>query len=155
MRSKLIALLLTTLWIVAYATAQNPPLAPRVARTKIVVASVHPIEKSGAEIVVEVNGKFISDGFSGACTGEQPYRVDVYDADGRPAPHAERGREVSSSGLVVPVTSCIAVNVKAGTTWKDRLVLSDLYEMSKPGKYLVHVIHGDTKSNTLTLTIVP
>jgi hypothetical protein len=155
MANKLIALLLTASLIVANASAQHPQLASRAARVKLVLASVLPVEKSGAKIVIEVNGKFISDGFSGACTGESAYRVDVYDADGRPAPETERGREVSSRGPVVPITSCIAVNVKAGATWKDRMVVSDLYDMGKPGKYLIQVIRGDVKSNTITMTIVP
>ncbi|HXM59490.1 MAG TPA: hypothetical protein VN950_01455 [Terriglobales bacterium] len=155
MRSKLIALLLTTLWIAAYAKAQDTQLAPRAAQAKLVVASVRPVEKSGAKILIEVNGRFISDGFNSVCIGEQPYSVDVHDANGRPAPPIERGREVNSKELVVPITSCISVNVKAGTTWKDRLVVSDLYNMGKPGNYLVQVTHGSVKSNTVRVTVVP
>jgi hypothetical protein len=154
MRNKLILLLLAILWIVVCAAAQDAQLAPRAAQVRLVLTSVHATEKSGAKIAIEIKGKFMSDGLDGACTGEQPYSVDVYDASGRRAAHTDHGREVDTRP-VVPITSCISVNVKAGTTWKDQMVVSDLYDMGKPGKYLVRVNRGDEKSNTITLTVVP
>ena len=53
------------------------------------------------------------------------------------------------------MTSGIAVPLDPGKTAKCELIISDLYDLSRPGKYTIRVHRGSVKSNVITATVVP
>jgi translation initiation factor 2 gamma subunit (eIF-2gamma) len=61
--------------------------------------------------------------------------------------------------VIVDTWEGIVVELKAGQTMKNKVVISDSYDITQPGKYLVQVrcgvVCGGVKSNTITLTVVP
>ena len=83
---------------------------------------------------------------------EYRYEAVAHDAQGNIAAATERGLEARQppqqySGGGFPL--------EPGETMKDELVISDLYNMSRPGKYSVQVSCRGAKSNTITVTVVP
>ena len=59
------------------------------------------------------------------------------------------------------VTSGVGYGIEPGKSYTESVDLSKHYDLSKPGKYSVYVVHLDHKmnqqlrSNTLVLTITP
>jgi len=55
----------------------------------------------------------------------------------------------------------VFVTVKAGKTWIEQLDASRFYELSQPGKYVIHVEGTDpetfkiVRSNAITITVMP
>jgi len=83
---------------------------------------------------------------------EYRYEAVVRDAQGNLVADTEHGREARRppeqySGGGFPL--------EPGKTTKDELVISDLYDLSRPGKYSVQVRCRGAKSNTITVTVVP
>jgi hypothetical protein len=87
---------------------------------------------------------------------EYRYKVIVRDAHGDMAPETEHGKEVRRSfGPPFPVYSGPAVPLESGKTWKNELVVNDLYDLTRPGKYSVQVLCRGAKSNTIMISVVP
>lgn len=83
------------------------------------------------------------------------YLVDVSDSTGAAAQETDRGREWKRDQGVRQVTSGIAVPLAPGKTAKCELVISDLYDLSHPGKYTIRVHRGPVNSNPIAITVVP
>jgi hypothetical protein len=127
---------------------------PQAAQSQIVIRSVHASEKPGAKITIMVKETFISDGIDGMTVGEPPhYGVVVREVGGKMAPYTELGQKMNEGP--VEVTTDILFDVKAGTTWNNKIIASEMYDMSRPGKYLIQVVRRSVKSNTITLTVIP
>jgi hypothetical protein len=84
------------------------------------------------------------------------YMVDVTVVDnGAAALDTERGRQWKKDGGTRQLTSGPIVLLKPGKTRKGSLVISDLYDLTHPGKYSVQVRRATVKSNTITVAVVP
>jgi hypothetical protein len=83
------------------------------------------------------------------------YLVDVSDSTGAAAQETDRGREWKMGQGMRQVTSGIAVPLAPGKTARCELVISDLYDLSYPGKYTIRVHRGPVTSNLIALTLVP
>lgn len=96
----------------------------------------------------------------------------VWDSRGFPVrranPRVERARlqlQVDKHGehVVVPYIMARGVwfAVQPGQTVEDDLVISEFYELTRPGKYTIQALrpdpqsHAVVKSNTITLTVIP
>lgn len=152
-KTKILALVFAiTLPITASAVAQTAKVGPNAAKSRIVITADHAVLKSGSKIVIAIKETFISDGVDGVVIGDDsPYGLDVRLADGKTALLTEFGHKwnqpINGSGFVF--------DVKAGTTWNNKLLVSDIYDMSQVGSYLVQVIRGKLKSNAIKITVVP
>jgi len=112
--------------------------------------------KAGSKIVVRIATTNISGGIIGF-RGEPSeffYGAAVSDALGRSAPDTEHGLDVKKHHRHrVYSGPAFALNPKE--TVKDQLEISNLYDMSKPGKYEVQLSCRGAKSNTITINVVP
>jgi hypothetical protein len=79
--------------------------------------------------------------------------VDVSHADGRTVPLTERGKVWrhqggwSGSG---PVFS-----MEPGVTAHRKIVVTDLYDMTRLGEYSIHLHRSDVSTNTITVEVKP
>ncbi|MFZ0479528.1 MAG: hypothetical protein WAL71_10290 [Terriglobales bacterium] len=134
----------------------------------------HDTVKAGSPIVVKIRFKNISDhdlvrmrrpegDAHGELLGFPPI---VRDAQGNEPPLTRKGRLIF--GRQTPEDKAIYVGVSVGATAMHpgevitpEIRLSELYDMSAPGKYTVQVWHydeehkDDVKSNAITVTVVP
>ena len=122
-----LAILATVSTVVYPAAAQTAYGAPNAAKSKIVIRVDQDVVKSGSKIVLEIKETFNSDGVDGVIRGQDsPYGLDMRLPDGKTAPLTERGRKwnrpINGSGF--------SFDVKAGTTWNNNLVVSDIYDMT-------------------------
>lgn len=83
------------------------------------------------------------------------YMVDVTAVGYGAAPDTDRGRDWKRNGGERQTVSGPMALLKPGETTKGPLVISDLYDLSRPGKYWVQVRRGDVASNRISLTVVP
>ena len=112
--------------------------------------------KAGSKIVVQIATTNISGQIIGfrAEPSEFFYEAAVRDALGRSAPDTEHGFDVKKHRHHrVYSGPAFALNPKE--TIKDQLEISNLYDMSKPGKYEVQLSCRGAKSNTITINVVP
>jgi len=115
--------------------------------------------KAGSELKVKVILKNLSDGAVGVTNhgpegpGQYGPYVEVRDAQGSLVPQTEyyRSRQGGQDG------SFFTDAVEVGESRESSLIISRLYDMSKPGKYTVQVqrAFGKTviKSNTIAVTV--
>jgi hypothetical protein len=137
---------------VASAAGQTAYGGPNAAKSRITIRVDRAVVKSGSKIVVGIKETFTSDGVDGINTGlESQYGLDVLLANGKAATFTEQGRKWNWP----EIGSGFVYDVKAGRTDNSHLVVSDIYDMTQPGKYSVQVNRGKLKSNTITLTVVP
>jgi hypothetical protein len=151
-------------------TAQQPP--PITAS----ITTPTPVTKSGTEIRINVTVANASDhtvklykalGSDGQA--EAANQVDVYDADGKKLSRID-GPVVQIKGqtrhLPKRWISRTTVLVAPGQSCNDYLILSDLFDLKKPGIYTVTIRHEmrvldsnsedqliDVSSNTITVTV--
>jgi hypothetical protein len=97
----------------------------------------------------------------------QNYQVDVRDETGTLTADTKLGRSrnghVDSSDLSPQelTGSGACLTIKAGQSLKDKIDVSTLYDLSKPGKYAICVVRfdeesgTDVKSKTITVTVMP
>jgi hypothetical protein len=130
--------------------------------------SIHPVQsivKAGLPVEIEIEFTNTSSATIGYrhIAGRLPYMVDVRDAAGNRAPLTDRGRGVELEQADGGVTNgTMWAKVKPGQIIEDSCVVSDLYDMSKTGDYLIQVrrgnaypVHVIVKSNTVTVTVTP
>ncbi|HKD44083.1 MAG TPA: hypothetical protein VKD24_00385, partial [Candidatus Angelobacter sp.] len=117
--------------------------------------------KSGSEVKVEVA---IKNGLKGEDL-EFAYRegdpltciVAVRDSEGNLVPATEQGRKVNEAHAGWQ-GRFLAYSLHTGETDRRECAVSELYDMSRAGKYFIHVQQVDgrpAQSNTLELTVVP
>ncbi|MFZ0480659.1 MAG: hypothetical protein WAL71_16080 [Terriglobales bacterium] len=153
MRNLFFVLLVTTvLAVVAFSAAQSAPIKLPPGRSKITITSVHATEKSGSKITIMVKETVLSDGPDGLIVGRPTqYDVDVRGIAGKLAPKTELGERLNG----ISNGSRESFYAKTGEVSSGEIVVSDLYDMSQPGKYLIQVFRRSDKSNTITVTVVP
>lgn len=88
------------------------------------------------------------------------YQVEVLGSNGKPARESEYGRGLNCEG---PRASgrYILITLKPNQHREDDLTISDLYQMTNPGKYSVRVMRrlpkdigeGSVSSNTIIITV--
>jgi hypothetical protein len=89
------------------------------------------------------------------------YRVDVWDSNGRRLRRTKYGATVEGDTDVLGPFSLRTKILQPDTTLNDSLIISKLYDLSKPGKYTIQVYRVDhenksvVKSNLIKLTVSP
>jgi hypothetical protein len=144
--------------MVSPGTAQTAPTAPEKRALAITIAGPRTVKsKSKTTIQIamtNVSGRAVI--FDAVPNAEYIYEAVVRDVHGSTAPYTEHGKETRQYfGPVMPIYSGPASPLEPRKTWKNELVVSDLYDLSLPGKYSVQVSCRGTISNTITMTIVP
>ena len=112
--------------------------------------------KAGSKVIVSVTATNHSDHNIPFRVEPADYRyeVTVYDAQNNMAMETERGRKVKGAlGRMSHLGASSWLN--PGESTKDELAVSDLYDMSRPGKYRVQVSRKGANSNTITINVVP
>lgn len=92
---------------------------------------------------------------------ERDFDVRMYDAEGYLASLTYYGHQVNGEGNIPLVDNMSGVMLRPQDSYKSEIELSQLYDLTRPGKYTIQVQRGDdftkgvAKSNTVTLTIKP
>jgi hypothetical protein len=118
------------------------------------------VVKSGAEVRVDVTLKNTSKmNFDFIYAGGDPLRclVAVHDASGNPAAETEQGRALQArhAGWNGPP---MRYSLAPGETQTRACTVSDVYDLTHPGKYAIEAQQLDgspVKSNAVTVTVVP
>jgi hypothetical protein len=116
--------------------------------------------KSGAELKVEVAVKnSLKQDLNFAFPEGDPLTcvITVRDADGKMAPVTEQGRRLQEAHAAQQGRP-MAYSLHPGETQRRECAVSELYDLSHPGKYFIQVQQLDRRSaqsNTLVLTVVP
>jgi hypothetical protein len=112
--------------------------------------------KSGSKVAVDVALTNATDRTVVAPPAEleaMRFVVIVSQEAGDPLAPTDRGKEWnrqggwSGSGPIFPM--------EPGTTTHRKIIASDLYDMTRPGKYSIQLQRNDMSSNTITVTILP
>lgn len=126
-------------------TLQFSAIAQQKAPITVTISTPTPVVKSGAPIRIDVSVLNASDqpvrilkalGSDGQA--EFVNRVQVYDAHGKPLPHAT-GRHSAISRKTIPL--------EPGKSANDFLMLTGLYDLLNPGLYRVVVRHEFAQPN--------
>jgi hypothetical protein len=141
------------------ALSGQPPFSIKIAQADIA--------KSGAEILVEIALTNTADHeiSVGKAPGNLPqaeseYLVEAFDSEGQTAPDTDYGRKIKQNKIVVSF-SRVSATIEPGGSLKDGVILTKLYNLSRPGKYSVQLLRraprqlggGLIKSNTITITV--
>jgi hypothetical protein len=138
----------------------------------IVITGPQKPVKAGSEVKVEIVLKNTSDreltvGRTNAVSqAECHYLIEVRDNQGQPAPDTEFGRRImgrETKKRVILYWGDAYFTLKPNETLEDEAVASKLYDLSRPGKYIVQVSRvvpkelggGVVKSNPVTVTVTP
>jgi hypothetical protein len=98
-------------------------------------------------------------------TAEISYRTYVQDEKGDLAPETKYGRRLrigkdeAGRDTVIVGESAPLRYLQPGESLKEEIILNRLYDLSKPGRYMVRVqaqsdVAGMAKSNAITITVV-
>ena len=123
--------------------------------------------KSSAEVTLYVSVKNVTDHEVRIVRSpgripkqELRYHVDIRDSDGRRPPETSYFKDLNSPSTFVQ-TSNIGHYLKPGECVTDAIVLTKMYVLKSPGKYIVRVSRSipdldgvKVKSNEITITIV-
>lgn len=155
--------------VIGYASRAADPPQP----FTISISTVQDTFKSGAEIMVGISLRNPSDKWIpviGACAPKadvDSFRIEMEDAQGKVAPETNVLRALRGAAVPTPEDlvagwsgpSCGAVPPKGFIN--TGFVLNRFYDLTKPGKYTIHVQRAEpdskvfVKSNTITVTITP
>jgi hypothetical protein len=157
------SLLVPVLWGAGVSGAQTTKTGPDLPQFSLAVSTANNLVKAGSSVVIEVALTNVSDQTIGlpAQTGRdesQWYKVDVRHQNGSMASavqHRPAGNVVPPGAVKVDVYSAVMVELKPRETSKEKVAISDLFDMSRPGKYSVQVTFRGAKSNTITITVGP
>ncbi|HWY58117.1 MAG TPA: hypothetical protein VNZ03_26875 [Terriglobales bacterium] len=144
--------------IVTRAAAQTASAPPDKQALAIAITGPRRV-RSGSKATIQIamtnlSGRAII--FDTAPSAEYVYEAIVRDAHGNMAPDTEHGKEVRRSfEPPFPVYSGPINPLEPGKTWKNELVINDLYDLTRPGKYSVQVLCGGAKSDAITVTVIP
>jgi hypothetical protein len=162
-----LAVLAAALQTVCFAQGKSP--------ISVSITTPAPVAKIGEAIKVDVTVKNTSDrsvklykalGPDGQA--EAANQIDVLDGDGKKLPRID-GLAVEVRGQIyhrqMPMSRTM-IRLDPGQSNEDFLILSSLFDLSKPGKYTVTVGHGlrvdvpgadpyllNVPSNTITITV--
>jgi hypothetical protein len=152
-------LVTTTLNLVPSRSAQRP--------FSLTISTEHDRVKVGSEVLVQITLTNTSDQeiALGKAPGNLPqaeseYLVEVHDSRGQTAPDTDYGRKIKQNKIVVSF-SRVSATVGPGESLKDGVILTKLYDLSRPGKYSVQLLRkvppqlgdGLIKSNKVTITV--
>jgi peptidyl-Lys metalloendopeptidase len=153
----------------AQAAAQAaPPLAP----FTLSIASVSGSIKSGDQVKINATVRNTSSKDVQLLTDtrgtEVIYRVDVKDEGAKAPPDGKLKRDLKGledPAYLTPDTpthfGVYVLTLKPGESITDPIIISKLYDMTRPGKYSIQVERRDensyifVKSNVITVTIAP
>jgi hypothetical protein len=125
------------------------------------------VEKAGAPIFVLVelvnnSGKTLS---TSQWDYAEYYTFDVRDADGKPVSETDALRDMRESLKPGQRRSGhgIVSQIKAGRTWKERIMISRYYDLSRPGTYTLQLErklpdelgNGTMNLEKVTITVLP
>ena len=123
----------------------------------LAIKSVSQTAKPGSKVVIDV-------AFTNATDAAVPsppmeiesmrFGVDISQAGAGPATLSDRGREWHHKGGGWSGSGPFFL-VEPGKTVHSEIVVSDLYDMTSPGKYSIQLHRDDVSSNTITVEIVP
>lgn len=147
----------TTLLMACNSFAQTAADSSRPDSFTLAISADHRTAKAGAKVVVHIAITNTSDKPIALHAEIEDYgfMVDVTAVGHGTALDTDRGREWKKNGGMRGVTSGPGFLLNPGETTNGPLVISDLYDLSRPGKYSVQVSRGAVKSNAITLTVVP
>jgi hypothetical protein len=142
------------------AQAENAP--PTLSITGIVAS---PIATVGSEITVAIvlqnkSGRTIKEYVPAESSG-YGYTMSVLDEAGKRPPLTWTGRNVIDHDPSVTVSRPHVANreLADGDVITQKLVISQFFDFSKPGKYTIQISQGEgktaSKSNTVTVKVVP
>src|ERR1700722_196336 len=154
MKRAILIWLFAMTFMAAISTAQTATPA----QFTLAISEPHSTIKAGAKVTIHIGMTNTSDKPIGlrALIQDYGYIVDLTVVDnGTAALDTERGRQWKKDGGTRQLTSGPIVLLKPGETRKGSLVISDLYDLTHPGKYSVQVRRGTVKSNTITVAVVP
>ena len=135
--------------------AQTAPTVPEKPKLALSISGPGTV-KSGSKVMIQVARTNISG--QAILFRVEPieyrYEVVVHDAHGDMAADTDHGREVRRDFGGIQYSGP-AFPLPPRETMKDELVISDLYDLSRPGRYSVQVSCRGAKSNTITMAVVP
>jgi len=137
--------------------AQSQKPTPMPYPYSITISSDPHTVKSGSKISLDVALKNILDRRVREPREVQSlgFKVVVSRAEGDPPAQTDRGREWNEGGWV---GSGPYIPMEPGATVHRQIVVSDLYDMARPGKYLITLLltylTQNITSNTITVTVV-
>ena len=137
--------------------------------------AISPLQQSiaaGTEVKVEIILKNISNReinlskSNASSQAEFHFVVEAHDDSGKPAPDTEYGRRVmrkETKKRAVLFWSEIFFTLKPGEIFQDEVIASKLYDLSRPGKYVIRVSRpvsdnpkdGVVKSNQIAVIVGP
>jgi hypothetical protein len=153
--------------LVGLSAAQTAKTNPKVPQISIAVTATNKPAKAGSGIVIVVALTNVSAQVaalpSAAGRENQWYTVDVHHQDGSMVTaiqhRSAKAPPLPPGEVIVDVYSIATLELKSGETVKGTVVISDSYDLTQPGKYLVQArcgtVCGGVKSNTIALTIAP
>jgi hypothetical protein len=162
MRNMLVFLLLMSMPCGAgLSCAQTAKTSPELPQFSIAISTTNEPRKAGSSIVIEValtnvSGRTIGLAAEAGRDESRWYTVDVRRQDGSivlAAPRRPSSQPLPPGAVKVDVYSAVMVELRPGETRKEEVVISDLFDMSRPGKYSVQVTCKGAKSNTITMTV--
>lgn len=157
-----IALVVTAFWVGRAISAQTP-FAITISPSHDGVTAGDGVMKAGSPVfvVVEVKNDSGKTASSSQWDYNEYYTFEVRDATGYPASETESmkrwkdpARRKSGHGLIS--------HYKTGESWHERLIVSEFYDMSRPGAYTIQLERqrpeelgqGTVISNTITINVV-
>jgi hypothetical protein len=152
--------------IVAFAILQLPPSQPRVQHSSeafsLTVATAQSTFAVGIDVKVSTTLTNNSDRQITLMDKRRDcdYPVQVQSADGKPTPLTNYGGQLNCS-TGAGLGRNILVTLNPGQSTQDEILVSNVRDMTKPGKYLVEVWRtipkdlgpNPVKSNAITITI--
>jgi uncharacterized protein (DUF58 family) len=166
-------ILLCAASLLALFVATSPAQQTSASSFSITISADQSTVKVGAPITIRILFKNTSNEeialakIPGDRKGEKHNLVDVRDADGKMPPETEykqalEGKRDNVKGhVVLPMASNFTQFLKPGDVMQDNLDVTDLYDLSKPGRYTIQIERNDdisktlVKSNVVTVTINP
>jgi len=136
----------------------------------LTLSSSEKVIKAGSEARLEIvlkntsNHEFSITKSNAEDRAESHYRIDVRDSKGRPVPDTEYAHTVwnlNSKPTTQFVFSEVVHTLKPGESLTDVVVITKLYELSRPGKYTIRISReisrelgkGTVKSSPFTITV--
>lgn len=89
------------------------------------------------------------------------YEIDIRDERGTAVPGSDFGRKLKEPPVIPMNSRNLGIYLRPNESTKESITLSELYDLSRPGKYLIQVERGVSdnpkdgvvKSNKITVTV--
>jgi hypothetical protein len=86
---------------------------------------------------------------------EFDYSVEVTDEQGLPVPKTEYGKSLSDRKPSMPATLWKSVTLHPGQVLTDEIIVTDLFDLTRPGNYFVSVSRRDESSSWNRIASLP